>query len=427
MQPRILLVTTCRWFATARLAIAFRDVGCHIEVVCPRQHPASKTPAVRKLHTYRGLAPTQSIRTALIASRPDLVVPCDDFATKCLHQVYDDARVSGETAIESLLERSLGNPAGFATVRSRAATMALARELGVNVPETAVIQSADALTQWTTRYGLPVVLKADGTSGGRGVHVGTSTADALEALQRLGAPPPATRAIKRAVVNRDTNFLLPFLRRSHSVVNAQRFVAGRDANITIACWKGQVLASIPVSVEKTLDPNGPASVVRLVENSEMLEAVTRIVSALRLSGLAGFDFLIDEQTQAAYLIDVNPRATQIGHLSLGPGRDLPAALRAAVTGESVRERPAVTTSDLIAFFPQEWMRDSGSSLLRSAHHDVPWDEPSLLQAGLSEPLVLAAWNDLSRRIGAVRAWLGGRPVAREWAASAHQAGPPKPR
>jgi hypothetical protein len=78
------------------------------------------------------------------------------------------------------------------------------------------------------------------------------------------------------------------------------------------------------------------------------------------------------------LIEINPRATQVGHLVLGAGRDLPAALCAALTGVAETPAPRVTANDTIALFPQEWTRDPRSPFLQSAYHDVPWDEPELL-------------------------------------------------
>jgi hypothetical protein len=101
---------------------------------------------------------------------------------------------------------------------------------------------------------------------------------------------------------------------------------------------------------------------------------------LNLSGLHGFDFMLEGETGSAHLIEINPRATQIGHLALGPGRDLPAALYSAFSGEPVHAAPKVTENDTITLFPQEWMRDPASSFLASGYHDVPWEEPELLRA-----------------------------------------------
>jgi len=112
----------------------------------------------------------------------------------------------------------------------------------------------------------------------------------------------------------------------------------------------------------------------------MFAAIKKIAKRLNLSGLHGFDFLIESETGSAVLIEINPRATQVGHLSLGPGRDLPAALVAAITGETIREAPPLTDNDTIALFPQEWKRNPESSFLRAGYHDVPWEEPDLVRA-----------------------------------------------
>ena len=95
-----------------------------------------------------------------------------------------------------------------------------------------------------------------------------------------------------------------------------------------------------------------------------------------LSGLHGFDFIIDERSGAAKLIEIDPRATQISHLNLGPGRDLAAALFEALTGRLAAWRPPIQSAD-ISLFPGEWRRDSQSHHLNSTFHDVPYDDPEL--------------------------------------------------
>jgi hypothetical protein len=88
--------------------------------------------------------------------------------------------------------------------------------------------------------------------------------------------------------------------------------------------------------------------------------------------------MLETHTEHAYLIEINPRTTQVGHLALGTGHDLPAALYAALSGSCVPETPKITEKDTIALFPQEWMRDPASEFLLSAYHDVPWEEPALV-------------------------------------------------
>ena len=46
-------------------------------------------------------------------------------------------------------------------------------------------------------------------------------------------------------------------------------------------------------------------------------AAEKMVSRLNLSGIHGFDLMLETQTNQAYLIEINPRATQVGHLTFG--------------------------------------------------------------------------------------------------------------
>ena len=124
----------------------------------------------------------------------------------------------------------------------------------------------------------------------------------------------------------------------------------------------------------------------------------KMASRLKLSVLHGFDFILEPKTGNAHLIEMNPRATQVGHLALGAGRDLPAALFAAMTGREIRVTPKVTDKDTIALFPQEWLKNPASEFLRSAYHDVPWEEPEFLFACLEKRQKENAWYSPERWI-----------------------------
>jgi predicted ATP-grasp superfamily ATP-dependent carboligase len=279
-----------------------------------------------------------------------------------------------------LIERSLGSPESFPIVYERASFMRVAQEAGVRIPKTALIRDLDQLQSWTSETGFPVVLKADGSSGGEGVKVARTTEEAQRAFRKLQAPPLLARAVKRALLDGDTNLLWPSLLRRPPVVSVQAFVEGREANSTVACWKGSVLAALHFEVTNKKHSTGHATVIRTIDHAEMAGAVETLVSRLKLSGLHGFDFMLEAKTGNAYLIEINPRSTQVGHLPLGSGHDLPAALVAAVTASPVHAAPAVTESKTLALFPQEWTRDPASPFLQTAYHDVPWDEPKLLRA-----------------------------------------------
>jgi hypothetical protein len=393
MKPTVLFATTSSYYPAARLLIALAEAGCTVDAVCPAAHPLRVTSAARRAYMYRGLTPLRSFAKAIDASTPDLVVSGDDLATRHLHALHDREQQRGkpDSSLCALIERSLGNARSFPVVQERGAFMDLARQEGVRVPPTQVVRNPSDLRSWIVRMGLPVVLKANATSGGDGVKVANTLGEADYAFAKLQAPPPVARAAKRALLDHDQTLIWPSLRRASRTVNAQTFVAGREATSTVFCWNGAVLASLHFEVVEKASAAGHATVVRLIEHAEMSASVERMVSRLGLSGFCGFDFMLESATGRAHLIEINPRATQVGHLNLGPGRDLSAALHAVLTGQTPRPAPKVTENETIALFPQEWIRDPQSSFLRTAYHDVPWQQPALIRHCVSNREKQSAW------------------------------------
>ncbi|MGB8728528.1 MAG: ATP-grasp domain-containing protein [Candidatus Sulfotelmatobacter sp.] len=413
MNPTVLIATTSCWYPTARLAMALASAGCEVEMVCPKSHPARKTKAVRRNHVYRGLTPLTSFARAIATAQPDFIVSGDDLATQHLHRLHARENRDGraKSPMCALIERSFGSPESFPVVNARAAFIDVALQEGLRVPPTRVLRNIDDLRTWVACTGLPTVLKADGTSGGDGVRVAHTLAEAEHFFKELQAPPLLARAAKRALVDQDKTLVWPSLLRRRPVVNAQAFVAGREATSAIVCWQGAVLASLHFEVVKKASSRGHATVVRLIENTEMSAAAEAMARRLNLSGLYGFDFMLEADTGNAYLVEINPRSTQVGHLSLGPGRDIPAALYAALSRKAVEAAPKITEKDTIALFPQEWIRDPESPFLSSAYLDLPLEEPELIRDCVSNYRKQSAWYSRSERKPVSSAVRSSQPVA----------------
>jgi predicted ATP-grasp superfamily ATP-dependent carboligase len=161
----------------------------------------------------------------------------------------------------------------------------------------------------------------------------------------------------------------------------QQFIPGKPATTSFACWQGRLLAANHMETLAAQDTNGPASVLRRIENPQMDEAAARLAARFELSGLHGLDYICDEDGQA-HLIEINPRSPQTSYLSFGAGHDLVCALVARVDGHARPPRPRIA-SNTVALFPQEWMRDPASPYLANAFHDVPWDDPALIRAWMA--------------------------------------------
>jgi len=402
MKPTVLLTTSKRWFAVSRLAMALDGVGFDVNVLCPAGHSVETVRVVHKTHPYRAWAPLRSLRTALLRCSPYLVIPCDEVAMLDLHCMHRMEQSRGPIA--PLIENSLGDPASFAVLENRNSLMAIAEQEGVCIPTTAEVRDLIQLEEWLNTEGCPAVLKADGTSGGEGVRVVESVVDAERAFSSLHKPPLFAKAFKRLIVDRDGSQLRSWVLRKRSRVSVQSFVHGWEASSAVACWKGKVLAAIHFEVLRRSEPKGPSSVLRVVDNAQMTFAVDALVRRLKLSGLCGFDFMIDEQSGKAKLLEINPRSTQTCHLALGPGRDLPAGLWSAVSGQPQSARETEVAGDVIALFPQEWKARPNSTFLQTAHHDVPWTEPELLRACVASHIPQEKWY-LSERLIALYARL----------------------
>jgi hypothetical protein len=392
MQPNVLVAATNWWPLSAKLAMSLLRHGCRVEALCPPGHPLRYVRGISRYHLYRRLSSLRSMHHALAAADPEVVIPCDDGAVWQLHQLYHD-----KPELRALITRSLGSAAHFEVVASREALLHLARDLGIRVPRTERVKTREDLYHWF-RSGMNAgVLKQDGTWGGNGVHVARSQTEAEHVLMRMLEPIPWTTAWKRMVINHDPIALWSCARGKTPVVTVQEFMPGRPANMMIACWKGRMLGAVTVEVLQAQGATGPATAARIIQHPEMAQAACILTRRLELSGFHGLDFILEPRSGAAYLIEMNPRCTQLGHLPIAGQKDLAGLLcgeLGAVSPHAPDEPPgnSLTASDTIAFFPRALQSDPQVSDLRDGYQDAPWDEPQLMEELLKEDWPDRQWQ-----------------------------------
>ena len=377
INVKVLLTDTNRWALAARLAIGLAESGCEVSAICPfPSHALMKTKAVRRTFRYSAVRPIQSLRAAIEAVDPDIILPACDRSVGHLHELYQLAksRQNGTSKMIALIERSLGSPSSHSVVSSRYELIQVAREEGIHVPRIARISGPEDLEVWRTNEPLPWVSKADGTWGGSGVRIIKSFEETQSAFTQLEQMARLTRALKRLVVNRDPFLFRPWWNRSKRSIVVQSYVQGRPANCTVFAWEGRVQAMIGVEVVRSQGFTGPASIVRVVENEEMRSAAEKIAARLNLSGFFGLDFMIEQASGSAYLIEMNPRLAPPCHLRLDKGRDLAGALWSQLAGRPLPESPQLTQADLVAYFPQ-----GAHEIPASCFLDVPASEPELMK------------------------------------------------
>lgn len=393
--PRVLIVSTEMWLSSARQAMVLHSMSCEVVLLAPKKHPALVTGALSGFYRHDPFRPVPCLRRTLLRVRPDIIIPADERTLIHLQELWESAEQSGtdeNLCICGLLERSIGSRDALFAARSRMRVLQVAQEEDVPIPQTISVDRESEIGDAIAALSFPMVLKADMTSGGDGVHVVENETDAHKSWRKLHLPPNLLRAVRRGVLFKNWGHVRSWAKRETLAITAQRFVAGTERTSMAVCLRGELLASVCLEVSKTWQARGPSSVLRIVRDEGMERAMKLVARRLRISGLCGFDFVLPHATNQALLIEMNPRPTQTAHLALGPGRDLMAAFARGMLGLDVKDRPSMTTGDTVALFPQELIRDPNSELIENAYHDVPWESPSLVRRAM-KPLPAAITKD----------------------------------
>lgn len=381
MTTKILLVSTVKWPSLARYAGGFVAAGCAVEALAPPGAPAFLSRYVAHVHGYDALAPSASLCRAISNSAADLIVACDDRSVHQLVHLYQsESHRSRNSSIAVLIAKSLGDVGRYPGLLSRHECLTTLHRAGVRIPETYAVHSEAEVGDALRCLGLPAVLKADGSWGGDGVAIVHTAEEAIASFRRFFDPPSRLRSIVRAARRRDPHYLAMVLTPRGAEVCMQRYIEGSPAASAFAAWRGELVGSFNYDVLIADRVIGPPNVIKRIDCPQMELASQVAAREFGLSGLHGIDFIRDRDGNA-HVLEVNPRATHGGSLPFGPGRDLPAALAMALLGKPTAMRPAIN-NDIVALFPREWRRDPSSEYLRIGFHDVPWDDPRLVQAAL---------------------------------------------
>ena len=152
----------------------------------------------------------------------------------------------------------------------------------------------------------------------------------------------------------------------------------------IACWQGEVLASVTVEVLASQGATGAATVVRFLQHDEIEQASRKLANQLKLSGFFGLDFILEAAPKNAapnaFLIELNPRCTQLGHLVRPHQADLAGVLAVRATDKRIEDVPILhpIENQVVAFFPQAQAWNPQNPYLTHGFHDVPLEAPALV-------------------------------------------------
>jgi hypothetical protein len=403
-QTSVLVVAAKWWPLSARLALAFLQQGCRVSALCPLAHPLTKVSGLDRIHAYASDSSIASLRRTLTQSAPDYVIPCDDGVVAQLHVLH-----ASDPPLRPLIERSIGRATAYPILASRLGLLNVARDLGIAIPRTRAVTRLADLQRWSAEVAAEGVLKADGETAGNGVRIARSHTAAVLAWRELQAPMSRMTAWKRRLVDRDPLALWSQRQIPARAVIVQELINGRPANSMIACREGVVLAIVSVVVVASEGPTGAATIVRRIHNDRMTRAAELLAERLHLTGFFGLDYVVDAQTGTPYLVELNPRATQLGHFEFANQPSLVAELVASWRGAPAPLCAVPVQNDLLAFYPQALAAGpSLTALIGASHLDIPAEAPEL-----AAELRFPSWpqrRPIARCYHALRPQLRSAPV-----------------
>ena len=342
MRPRLLVMSSTEWVWPARLAAAFAGIGVSLAGIFAPRSPLRHVVPPRAAYSYSGARPSRILAQAIETECIHAVVPCDDRAAWHLRVLHAKSQrlCRDPQRVRSVIERSLGSSVASPILASRSDLLALAQHEGIEVPANVALTAPKDLDLWANRHGFPAFVKVDGTTGGVGVTAVGDLDQAKRALQATVDAAKVSRDLVRFLRGRDRFSFWDHVHGPERKVSIQAAIKGTPANILVSCDHGEITGAICVEARATHGERGPATVVAVVRNPE-----TRITGRLSLSGFVGFDFMIEQASGRSFLIEMNPRATPIGHLALGEGRDLVSAFSRHVLGSTTANRMPIPASE----------------------------------------------------------------------------------
>jgi len=372
--PILLAATATRWASPARLPRELVRAGFDVSVLAPAGALVARSRYVTAVtHLPVEATPMQwaHLLAASVRSRtPRLIVPCDDTALQLMMAFVESPPERLEEPLRerllALILESLGDPRYYRASIDKTLLPAAATALGVRVPAYAVITDVAAARAFAGTHGFPVVLKRAFGTAGQAVEVVPEETRLEPAFRKLLSAGGAT------------------LWNSPDLL-IQSWVPGRGLLHAVAAWGGVACAGMTREVLMRNPATGPSTVVRCRHAPEARRFSALLAAGFGISGFFGPEFIEHERTGDVYLIEINRRVTNGVQMGGLVGVDLCAALASALDSRAFAQRTDIPAGEehLIAEFPQEWLRDHGSSYLRDARTDVPWDDPELLRAMLA--------------------------------------------
>jgi hypothetical protein len=354
--PDVILVDTT-WFSTDYLAHQLASRGARVHAFTPYLRWPPRF--LRAAYPYRsyleepfGDQPSEAFAALVERVGPACIIPCTEPA---LYWLWNQPG--------HIQDRCLPNvaPAIRPLLLDRALLLEKAAEWGVTVPESTPLTSPDDCRA-AAEARLPLMVKAGQSVASSGVALCRTAEEVLRTFGEFSG--------RGASVSAQRFYVGP------TYLAGALFVHGEAVHF----YAGEMMAISPQS--------GYSLAVRSAAEphlSALLQAAETVCKNLEWTGLAAFDFVLDQDGQFQF-VDFNPRLWGSAAATLRTGVDLfdgiDRWIRCGDAGPRSQSVPGISQR----VFPKYTAEQPGIWRRLAALRDAPWDAPLLVASELARGL-----------------------------------------
>jgi predicted ATP-grasp superfamily ATP-dependent carboligase len=212
--------------------------------------------------------------------RIQVVLPTNDYTTLALSRFRDRLPAGVRTALPSAEAIDLA--------RDKSRTLALAAELGIDIPATCEPADDEELEEIAAGLAYPCVLKLNSGAGAVGIAFPRDARELLEACRRPRRAADAVFDYQRLLI--------------------QEYLPGETHDACVVCCHGEIRAGLTQHRRWMYPPTGGMGIsVETGHDTALLDQAARILAALRWHGPAIVEFRVDPRSGRRSLIEVNGR------------------------------------------------------------------------------------------------------------------------
>jgi predicted ATP-grasp superfamily ATP-dependent carboligase len=237
----------------------------------------------------------QALREAILRYEFDLVIPCNESTVVPLQR--------HRAELNDLQGIYLLDQAAFDVVFSKPRSTALAAELGIAVPRTMENDGTLVVDEVIERLGLPVMIKPRATfKNQQHAHL----------VRRIDTSQQLQDVLRSA--NQDEAMLV------------QECFVGTGVGVELLAFEGDILAAFQHQRLHESIEYGSSYRKSVPLDPELLEASRKLMAALRYTGVAMIEFIMNLETRRWVFLEINGRFWGSLPLAVAAGADFPSYL-----------------------------------------------------------------------------------------------------